>query len=335
MVFTNTTDAALPVTHYWEFGNGDVNDGEVSPAYLGFHQAGHFHTKLTVTDILGCKQQADKFIDVISLDIRTLVHDTDVCLRIPMQIFTDKTLKNFGQNPVKFVWTQTPSGSNLDDFNAQHPFFWGIGTYTLGVTAFTKTFGTNPPMSTIGCSDTDAVVIRSHPPVTITNLTRSPQVLQLGKSLQLNADGGDYYRWAPENGSLNNMNINNPVVTPKDSATMYSVFVMNKWGCVDTGYVKVYVDLGTDQFVPSAFTPNGDGRNDIFRIIKLNYQKLVDFRVFTRWGECVFQTSNPEMGWDGTFKGANMDLGTYLYEIIVALPDGTNKTYKGNVTLIR
>ena len=87
--------------------------------------------------------------------------------------------------------------------------------------------------------------------------------------------------------------------------------------------------------IPSAFTPNGDGLNDLFRITNLKYQKLVDFSVFNRWGILVFHTNNPEVGWDGTYQGVAQDMGVYNYQIITAHPDGTNQTYKGNVTLIR
>ena len=69
--------------------------------------------------------------------------------------------------------------------------------------------------------------------------------------------------------------------------------------------------------------------------MKLKFQKLVDFRVYNRWGETVFQTATPDVGWDGTYKGQLQDMGTYVYEIIVAMPSGENKIYKGNVTLIR
>ena len=110
---------------------------------------------------------------------------------------------------------------------------------------------------------------------------------------------------------------------------------MNKWGCLDSAFVTIYTDQETYEFVPTAFTPNGDGKNDIFRMIRLGIQKLVDFRVYNRWGEMMFQTSNPEIGWDGTYKGQPQDIGTYIYEIIVALPNGENKVHKGNVTLIR
>ena len=87
--------------------------------------------------------------------------------------------------------------------------------------------------------------------------------------------------------------------------------------------------------IPTAFTPNNDGLNDVFRISGLKFQKLLDFRVFNRWGQVIFQTNSIEKGWDGTFNGHPQDMGTYVYEITVAHPDGTRKTYKGSVTLIR
>ena len=88
--------------------------------------------------------------------------------------------------------------------------------------------------------------------------------------------------------------------------------------------------------IPSAFTPNGDGLNDVFRLCNMMYQRLIEFSVFNRWGQMVFHnTTDPKKGWDGTFNGTPQDIGVYNYLIILSRPDGTNITYKGEVTLIR
>jgi gliding motility-associated-like protein len=89
--------------------------------------------------------------------------------------------------------------------------------------------------------------------------------------------------------------------------------------------------------IPTGFTPNGDGLNDVFRVVGLKYQDLVDFRVYNRWGQQVFYTNNYKDGWDGTFNGVKQDMGTYFYTIIVARPGGAGNdiVYKGEVTLIR
>ncbi len=328
--FNNASFSNYGPRYLWEFGDGFTDDTSTSP-YHAYDYAATFPVKLTVTDTIGCTSDVTNYVTAISLDIRAWPHDTDVCLKGPMKILVDQEVLENPDRPVSYAWTQTPSGTNLNAYNVHNPEFSGIGNFTLTVTANTSSFPGFPN----GCEANDEVVVRSHPPLTITNLTASPQKIKLGTSIHLNADGAVYYRWSPENGTLDNPNINNPIATPTDTFTVYTVHAMNLWGCLDSATVTVIVDDGVHEFVPSAFTPNGDGKNDVFRIMKLKFEKLVDFRVYNRWGTQVFQTTNPEVGWDGTLNGEKQDLGTYIYNIIVALPNGENKIYKGNVTLIR
>ena len=328
--FTNTSNSALASTYYWKYGNGEVEDATTDPEFSGYIMYGTYVPTLIVTDALGCTDEAYGRVEVTSLEIRTFLHDTDVCLRDAMQVFVYADLSP--NSPAEsYSWTQSPAGANLDKYDVQNPWFSGIGNYVFTVTATTPAFTGGAP----GCLTTDVMTIRSHPPVAMTNLTRSPQNILLGETIQLNASGAVYYKWTPDNGSLDNPAISNPIAKPVDSVTVYTVQGMNLWGCIDTATITVYVDKDVDQFVPSAFTPNGDGKNDVFRIVRLKHQRLVDFRVYNRWGEAVFQTSNPEDGWDGTWKGTPQDLGSFMYEVIVALPSGENKVYKGNVLLIR
>jgi gliding motility-associated-like protein len=167
----------------------------------------------------------------------------------------------------------------------------------------------------------------------LTDLTPD-QSIKYGSSIQLNASGADYYFWMPNNGTLNDPNINAPIATPLDSTT-YIVIGTDSAGCRDTATIAISIDYNADVFIPSAFTPNGDGKNDVFRIVNIKYQKLLGFSVFNRWGQLVFYTTNPDQGWDGTFNGIPQNIGTYDYMIVLSLPDGTEKLYKGEVTLIR
>jgi len=96
----------------------------------------------------------------------------------------------------------------------------------------------------------------------------------------------------------------------------------------------VDVDYRDNLFVPSGFSPNGDGKNDLFRVANLTFQKIVEFRVFNRWGQEIFN-ANSNVGWDGAWKGEPQDMGEYSYQIRVGFPDGYVESYKGSVTLIR
>jgi gliding motility-associated-like protein len=90
--------------------------------------------------------------------------------------------------------------------------------------------------------------------------------------------------------------------------------VENAAGCYDTAYAKVIITAEFRIFIPSAFTPNGDGMNDIYKPSLIGVHNYY-FRVFNRWGEQVFMTENPTEGWDGTFKGNTCPPEIYVYKI--------------------
>jgi gliding motility-associated-like protein len=96
----------------------------------------------------------------------------------------------------------------------------------------------------------------------------------------------------------------------------------------------VDIDYHDNLFIPTAFTPNGDGKNDIFRIGNLTFQKVQEFRILNRWGQEVFSATD-NRGWNGFFKGKPQDAATFYYLIRVAYPDGATKMFKGDVILVR
>jgi gliding motility-associated-like protein len=225
-------------------------------------------------------------------------------------------------SPLVYDWSG-PNGFTSGEQNPQIPnvSLADSGVYTLVIKHL------NCPASA-----TEYVVVR--PPVVLTDVTPS-QVIPFGSSKQLMAEGAEFYLWWPADGSLSNPNIKNPVATPQDSTT-YILEGINEWGCVDSAVVSLGIDFDIEEGVPNAFSPNNDGRNDIFRLVNAKYDKLIDFSVFNRWGQMVYHNeSDITQGWNGTFNGVLQTTGTYFYHIIVATPEGENKEFKGDVTLIR
>jgi gliding motility-associated-like protein len=114
------------------------------------------------------------------------------------------------------------------------------------------------------------------------------------------------------------------------------VYGVGKNGCLDVDSVTIDVSFEDDIFVPSGFTPNGDGINDVFRVSGHRYFKFVDMSVFNRWGQLVYHSEGGDnSGWDGDFNGMKTDMGTYSYHIIISKAEGVQQSYKGTVTLIR
>lgn len=87
-------------------------------------------------------------------------------------------------------------------------------------------------------------------------------------------------------------------------------------------------------FVPTAFSPNGDGNNDIL-FVRGNNVAAIDFHVFDRWGQEVFKSVHQSIGWDGSFNGSQLNSAVFMYYINITYADGKTETVKGNVTLVR
>jgi gliding motility-associated-like protein len=87
-------------------------------------------------------------------------------------------------------------------------------------------------------------------------------------------------------------------------------------------------------YVPNAFTPNDDGKNDFFLIYGPNFRSM-KMKIYNQWGQIVFESAEQRLGWDGKTNGAKQPSGVYAYYLEVVLLDGRKQVYKGSVTLIR
>jgi gliding motility-associated-like protein len=159
----------------------------------------------------------------------------------------------------------------------------------------------------------------------------------VGQPLQFNATGGVTYAWTPST-ALSDDDIFNPIGLYDGSfdSIRYKLVVRDENGCADSTTVRVKIFKTSPLiFVPSAFTPNADGRNDFFRPIAVGITKIEYFRVFNRWGQLVFSTTVNEQGWDGKIAGKEQGSGTFVW--VVKGVDFTGKVVfaKGTVTLIR
>lgn len=186
-----------------------------------------------------------------------------------------------------------------------------------------------------GCTGSDTTYITvGNDSLTLKNVTPN-QTIKYGNSIQLNADSGTLYTWSPDDGSLDNPNINNPIATPKEKTT-YTVYATGRTGCIDTASVTIDVEHDDQLLIPTAFTPNGDGLNDIFRIRSTEFARVTDLSIFNRWGELVFHSSDGSgTGWDGTFNGQPAPSGTYAFMVIFGRPGHLSESRKGDITLIR
>jgi gliding motility-associated-like protein len=131
----------------------------------------------------------------------------------------------------------------------------------------------------------------------------------------------------------------NVQVTPLEDI-LYTITVTDINGCVTTTTVEVEVRESVDIYVPNIFSPDGDGINDNFTLFSPDIAVIQKLAVYNRWGELMyaeenFEAGNPNIGWDGQFKGRPLNPGVYVYFAIVELNDGTIQELNGDVTIVR
>jgi gliding motility-associated-like protein len=140
---------------------------------------------------------------------------------------------------------------------------------------------------------------------------------------------GIQYSWSPPV-AMDDASKLQPTVAPVEDQVYY-LTVASTFGCgVATDSVRVIVYKGI--FIPTAFTPNGDGKNDLWRIFGLTVYPSYEILVFNRYGQVVYRSTNATAGWNGTFNGQPVPIGTYPYLIKV---EGGKRVLKGLVNVIR
>jgi len=278
------------------------------------------YTVTATVPVLGCVATDVASVSILPRVIAEASTPKPVCINEPANLYASPIGSEYS-----YSWT------GPDGFNSvlQNPY---IRRATLSNQGIYSVVVTN---TTTGCFGTDTTyVIVGGTSLVLYNVTED-QKIPYGSSIRLNANGGVSYTWLPNDGSLDNHNVNNPLATPTAN-TSYVVIAYDSLGCKNIDTVHITVEGGDDIFVPSAFTPNGDGLNDIFRIARSGNFTLLQMDVYDRWGNLVFHhTTNDRNGWDGTYNGSPAPMGTYYYTIYITDEFGNEKIKKGDVTLIR
>lgn len=186
--------------------------------------------------------------------------------------------------------------------------------------------------NSLGCMDSAFVNVIVRPPVIA--FAGNDDSTESFVPYQLSGGGGLRYEWSPGPPLLNNANIPNPIAILTTSTTFY-LTVKDATGCKGYDTVTIKIFKGTDIYVPSAFTPNGDGLNDIFRPLGTTIERLDYFRIYNRYGELIFETNNLSKGWDGTYKGKDQKTDNYIWTLRAVDKKNVKRAMKGNVILIR
>lgn len=269
----------------------------------------------------GCSKVDSIVVDFIGSSIH-LTGDDTLCLG------ENSTITAINSNPlINFTYQWTPTGVIVS----------GNGTNQVVVNPSQSQYIYVSATSPNGCVAEDSIWIAvGNIPDSLVNATANPSVVPIGGQTQLTAYPSGYsYVWLPSN--LVENQFTQQTTAEVESSTLFVVLISDGV-CqkMDTVWVQAYPFVCDDPFVyiPNAFTPNGDGENDKLFVYGAMIQGIL-FRIYDRWGELVFETTNRNEGWDGTFRGKLLDPDVYDYYLQVDCVDGLQNIIKGNITLMR
>ncbi len=306
----------FPIIRLWTWGDGRIDSDSIKS--YSYTQHGSYRLILQSVTKDGCKDTISRSISVFAPPIPNFSVENP-CEKANTQFINTTPL--ITGSILTYSWSFGNGSANLNTNNASTSFIKS-GSYNVTLKAVTN-----------NCLLPVEIVKR-------VNINAAPA----GKKKVINTaidipttietiNKGAQYKWVPIN-YLNDPTIASPVFSGP-AETTYIVEIVNQIGCntVDTVNVKLFDKISI--LVPTAFTPNGDGKNDKLSPILVGIDKLEYFRIWNRWGVLVFESKTAKPGWDGTYNGVKQESGTFVWEA-AALGIGSVLVKKeGLVTLLR
>ncbi len=321
-----TTDKGHIISWHWTFGDpaSGVANTDTAPDPVHIYPApGDYTVTLTATDTNGCSNTVSRIISVSpdAITARFRLPDT-TC------IFDTLSFEDLTAGVSRRIWIA--DGITLEDTAAGiRRAFSQAGRHTITLITIAGN----------GCPDSLTHTFEVHPlPVAGIEIDPATASAPIGNPMftfRGLESGASAYLWRFGYGDATGTGEHIKFIYPSGVAEyIVTLTTYNQYGCFDTASATVSL-LPADLYIPSAFTPNGDGKNDVFRIVNMTSRRLLNFSIYNRYGQKVFYGTGPGDGWDGTLGGRSCETGVYYYIVNIVYPDGTQKEIKSDVTLIR
>lgn len=299
----------------WEL-NGVFVSSSQQPQFTGL-VAGNYEIKLAVESVYGCKSDTvNGFVNMKPLPV-IAANLPDGCMNSPVQ-FNAGQVDN-STTITQWAWS-FDDGKKSGLQNPTHSFTTS-GNHTVNVWAIAN----NGCASDTITDDINIVFAQAN--------AGNDTVIIKNIPFQMQGSGGLDYSWSPSTG-LNNSLISNPIALPQDDIS-YVLTVTTAEGCIAADAINITVFKGSAIYVPTAFTPNGDGLNDDLKPKYYGIKSLDYFIVYNRWGQKVFETKDTSKGWDAKLKGIPQATGTFVWIVQATDYVGEVLKQKGTVTIIR
>jgi len=318
-----TLEQGVILNYDWNFGDG--NTSVFANPSNQFNIPSSYPITLSVSSVKGCSISSQKSIQIHSLPEVDFLVDREVCESEEIN-FVDNTISDGFIRSYDWDFGDRKSSTQSNPIHT----YKNSGIYKVSLSV----------ESDYGCKNNivkDSFITVSENPTALFDMSDN-RVGLLNSEITFinNSDDNLFFEWDFDNGILNSDDSQINISFDQEGDYNVLLYVENDFGCSDEIIHQVVVEKELSVFVPTAFTPNNDGLNDIFEAIT-NGAVTFEMSIFNRWGELIFSSYNPELGWNGTssFSGEIMEHGTYLYTILVTDNNDKPWVYNGELNLMK
>jgi len=302
---------------YWDLGDGFTSTLPHIVTH-SYDTSGTYYITLGVQNSqLTCTDTITKAIILYDNPIVSIVGDT-IC---EGEVANIKSL--YIDTNYNYLWTSSPTFLVNNDTTPSVYDLPNINTnYYLTVT------------DTNNCTTSDFTTVFVYNPIILPDFDT---VIVIGDSVVLPmpfTTGLYTFTWDPDTG-LSCSDCPNPSIQPLENI-VYTISIEDKFGCFST-QARYIIAIHPETFIslPTTFTPNGDGNNDLIFVEGWGIKELLEYRIFNRWGELVFETNDQSVGWDGHYKGMLQNNDVYLVQVKVITWKDEEKSFEGYINLMR
>jgi gliding motility-associated-like protein len=313
-----------PSDFTWDFGDGTVIQTNADTLTHQFAASGVYNVKLYISDTTFCNSPDSAVNQLRVAAVLKAQFETPPTGCVPYNAVFNNTSIG-GQN---FKW-DFGDGSPVSTEAYPTHLYTVPGTYTIKLSATDN-------LTCNHTSDTSmTITVNERPSSSFTYAPTTPKE-NTPYDFTNTSTGATNYKWQFGDGDSLLTSDMLPVSHIYNTAGSYAVCLIafNQFGCSDTSCQQVTAIVSPLVDVPNAFSPNGDGTNDVIYVKGYGISKMT-WNIYNRWGQLMFSSYTLSTGWDGRFKGALQPQDVYGYTLSVQFTDGTKYSKKGDITLLR
>jgi gliding motility-associated-like protein len=322
--FTNTSNVTdgSTLSYLWRFGDG--NTQTVTSPVKKFATVGNYTVKLITTSSFGCKDSTNNSIVHVLPNVNASFKWDSICTN--RSVYFYNLSNEHGSTLVNYNWNFNNGGPGSTLKDPLPVIYNAIGQkdVTLILTA-------------LGCENyPDSITRRVQVNVQKPGITYRTITVPQGSSqfVHVRDSIGTIYNWRPQL-QLSRYDARYTEFFANGNDVQYLIDISDIHTCVTIDTMLIQVLKKPGFYLPTAFTPNGDGLNDEVQPYLIGMKGLISFSVFNRWGKLIFRTNSYGKTWDGKFQGVEQTPGVYVWIVEYINSDNKKVTEKGTITLIR